>query len=65
MPAVVGKPCGFGIRGPGLGSGSAPCYLCFPGQATQGPVFSHVDQREAIKCLPVVRTQPSNECNLE
>lgn len=32
--AAVGKHTGIGIRGPGLGSGSAICYLCFLGQVT-------------------------------
>ena len=51
MPAAVGKHTGSGIRGPGLGSGLAICYLCLLGQATQRPVFLHIDERDAGKCL--------------
>lgn len=52
MLAAVGKGTGSGIRGPGLGSGSGICYLCLLGQATQGPVLLHTDQRDDVKCLP-------------
>lgn len=53
--ATVGKNTGFGSRGPGLGSGSAVCYLRFLGHVIQGPVFWHIDQRDAIKCHPVLK----------